>query len=167
MESIDQHITRIHGRKRSYGRNDRGPRRCTFFDRSLEKEERWQVKLQEWSSRLQVLMDNEQKLFSEIRYLQRERNDLKDKVNALAADKQGLQKKCRELEKELFELREQLDSKTKQWSICHRCSNIFMPNVPPECEKKYAFSPNGLRNELEALRMEVSQLRQSLHLQTN
>ncbi|KRZ72975.1 Leucine zipper putative tumor suppressor 2 [Trichinella papuae] len=127
-----------------------------------EKEERWNEKLREWGSRLQAAVRNEQKLLSQVHYMQDERSDFQDKINSLVAEKQGLQKKIRQLEKEMFELRGRLNVKVKQWSVCQKCSNVFLPQQNHQVESGSPHSTDMLRSELDALRLEVTEIRHSL-----
>ncbi|KRY18123.1 Leucine zipper putative tumor suppressor 3 [Trichinella patagoniensis] len=126
-----------------------------------EKEERWNEKLREWGSRLQAAVRNEQKLLSQVHYMQNERSDFQEKINSLVAEKQGLQKKIRQLEKEMFELRGRLNAKVKQWSVCQKCSNVFLPQQN-QVESGSPHSTDMLRSELDALRLEVTEIRHSL-----
>ncbi|KAL1229514.1 Leucine zipper putative tumor suppressor [Trichinella spiralis] len=126
-----------------------------------EKEERWNEKLREWGSRLQAAVRNEQKLLSQVHYMQDERSDFQEKINSLVAEKQGLQKKIRQLEKEMFELRGRLNAKVKQWSVCQKCSNVFLPQQN-QVESGSPHSTDMLRSELDALRLEVTEIRHSL-----
>ncbi|KRX68033.1 Leucine zipper putative tumor suppressor 3 [Trichinella sp. T9] len=132
-----------------------------------EKEERWNEKLREWGSRLQAAVRNEQKLLSQVHYMQDERSDFQEKINSLVAEKQGLQKKViikhkiRQLEKEMFELRGRLNAKVKQWSVCQKCSNVFLPQQN-QVESGSPHSTDMLRSELDALRLEVTEIRHSL-----
>ncbi|KAL1246397.1 Leucine zipper putative tumor suppressor [Trichinella spiralis] len=93
--------------------------------------------------------------------MQDERSDFQEKINSLVAEKQGLQKKIRQLEKEMFELRGRLNAKVKQWSVCQKCSNVFLPQQN-QVESGSPHSTDMLRSELDALRLEVTEIRHSL-----
>ncbi|XP_003381325.1 conserved hypothetical protein [Trichinella spiralis] len=67
----------------------------------------------------------------------------------------------RQLEKEMFELRGRLNAKVKQWSVCQKCSNVFLPQQN-QVESGSPHSTDMLRSELDALRLEVTEIRHSL-----
>ncbi|KFD47963.1 hypothetical protein M513_11140 [Trichuris suis] len=129
-----------------------------------EKEERWQEKLRDWGSRLQASVRNEQRLLSQIHCMREEMGEYQTQINNLFAEKQGLQKKIRQMENEVFELRAQLSNRTKQWSVCKNCSSVFVPQTHQQQNQELcpSNSTDAVRSELEALRLEICEIRHSL-----
>uniref|UniRef100_A0A914XHC5 Uncharacterized protein n=1 Tax=Plectus sambesii TaxID=2011161 RepID=A0A914XHC5_9BILA len=153
-----------------------------------EKEERWQEKLRELSARLDRSNQNEQQLFGQINRLQDERSQLQFTVQNLTAEKQGLQRKCLQIEREMFSIRDKLEVIAKQNSQCKKCgdsmpffgnehngNNLLRctvlpgkeagPIPAPRLSKENSKSPSPaveLRSEVDALRGEVLSLKDTL-----
>ncbi|VDO27573.1 unnamed protein product [Onchocerca flexuosa] len=151
----------------------------------LEKERLWKEQLADLKQKLQASQQGENALRQQIQRCNEEREQFRVTIQNLTSDKQGLQRKCLQIERELFQLRESFDEliRNRDETICGPCrkritcdivatntnNNITdkhaKPPLPTPRYSKELSSERELRDEVEELRDEVSTLRETLNEQ--
>ncbi|KAM3727365.1 NEDD4-binding protein 3-B [Dirofilaria immitis] len=151
----------------------------------LEKERLWKEQLADLKQKLQASQQGENALRQQIQRCNDEREQFRVTIQNLTSDKQGLQRKCLHIERELFQLRECFDEliRNRDETICGPCrkritcdvvtaninNNIgdkrIRPPLPTPRYSKEMSSERELRSEVENLRDEVSTLRDTLNEQ--
>ncbi|VDM97323.1 unnamed protein product, partial [Thelazia callipaeda] len=133
----------------------------------------------------------ENALRQQIQRCNEQREQYRITIQNLTTDKQALQRKCLQIERELFQLRERFDALSQNRNneaLCDSCRKYFpcncssvnnmnrsnsnadkriRPPVPMPRYSKESPSDRELRNEVEGLREEVSTLRDTLNEQIN
>uniref|UniRef100_A0A915PY47 Bm3820 n=1 Tax=Setaria digitata TaxID=48799 RepID=A0A915PY47_9BILA len=152
----------------------------------LEKERLWKEQLADLKQKLQASQQGENGLRQQIQLCNEEREQFQVTIQNLTSDKQGLQRKCLQIERELFQLRECFDEliRNRDETVCGPCrkriicgitasnanNNIsadkrVKPPIPTPRHSKDSSSERELRSEVEELRDEVSTLRDTLNEQ--
>uniref|UniRef100_A0A913I900 Angiomotin C-terminal domain-containing protein n=1 Tax=Strongyloides stercoralis TaxID=6248 RepID=A0A913I900_STRER len=155
-----------------------------------EKEKSFRIELGELKQKLRASQQGENALRNQLQKSEEERERLSEIVNNLQNDKINMNKKCSQIEKELYAMRsriqdmatEKLMAKNKS-NLCDNCGmkNKSQPNggygnldgnsqyyqhsppIPaPRLSKEIPCNDKELRNEVDALRSEISMLREQL-----
>uniref|UniRef100_A0A0N4ZQ98 PH domain-containing protein n=1 Tax=Parastrongyloides trichosuri TaxID=131310 RepID=A0A0N4ZQ98_PARTI len=155
-----------------------------------EKEKSFRHEMSELKQKLKASQQGENALRNQLIKSEEERERLNEIVNNLQNDKISMSKKCSQIEKELYAMKsriqematEKLINKSKQQNGCDQCrlnkglmtgsymndgnlQKIFhtSPPIPaPRQSRENVCSDNDLRNEVDALRSEISSLREQL-----
>ncbi|KAL3990486.1 Fez1 family protein [Acanthocheilonema viteae] len=151
----------------------------------LEKERFWKEQLADLKQKLQASQQGENALRQQIQRCNEEREQFRVTIQNLTSDKQGLQRKCLQIERELFQLRECFDEliRNRDEIVCGPChkritcdvtvannnnstaDKRMKPPLPTPRYSKESSSERELRTEVEELRDEVSTLRDTLNEQ--
>ncbi|CAG9538602.1 unnamed protein product, partial [Cercopithifilaria johnstoni] len=151
----------------------------------MEKERLWKEQLADLKQKLQASQQGENALRQQIQRCNEEREQFRVTIQNLTSDKQGLQRKCLQIERELFQLRESFDEliRNRDETACGRCRKRITcdvtaanannstadkrvkPPLPTPRYSKESSSERELRGEVEELREEVSTLRDTLNEQ--
>ncbi|VIO89175.1 Uncharacterized protein BM_BM3820 [Brugia malayi] len=151
----------------------------------LEKERLWKEQLADLKQKLQASQQGENALRQQIQRCNEEREQFRSTIQNLTSDKQGLQRKCLQLEREFFQLRECFDEliRNRDETVCGPCRKRITcyitaantnnsiadkrvrPPLPAPRYSKESSSERELRNEVDELRGEVSTLRDTLNEQ--
>ncbi|EFO27157.1 hypothetical protein LOAG_01331 [Loa loa] len=151
----------------------------------LEKERLWKEQLADLKQKLQASQQGENALRQQIQRCNEEREQFRSTIQNLTSDKQGLQRKCLQIERDLFQLRECFDEliRNRDETVCGPCRKRITCDVtaantnnsiadkrirPPLPTPRYSKEPSSereLRSEVEELRAEVSTLRDTLNEQ--
>ncbi|VDK81994.1 unnamed protein product [Litomosoides sigmodontis] len=151
----------------------------------LEKERLWKEQLADLKQKLQASQQGENALREQIQRCNDEREQFQVTIQNLTSDKQGLQRKSLQLERELFQLRECFDEliRNRDETVCGSCRKRITcdvtvastnssaadkrvkPPLPTPRYSKESSSERELRSEVEELKNEVSTLRDKLNEQ--
>uniref|UniRef100_A0A0R3RG05 Leucine-rich repeat-containing protein DDB_G0290503 n=1 Tax=Elaeophora elaphi TaxID=1147741 RepID=A0A0R3RG05_9BILA len=151
----------------------------------LEKERLWKEQLADLKQKLQASQQGENALRQQIQRCNDEREQFRVTIQNLTDDKQGLQRKCLQIERELFQLRECFDEliRNRHETVCGPCrkritcdvtvtntnnntvDKRIRPPLPTPRYSKESSSERELRSEVEELKDEVSTLRDTLNEQ--
>ena len=139
-----------------------------------EKERQYREQINELRQKLQASQQGENTLRLQLRQSDDARIELQKNYENLAEEKNGLQRKCHQIEKELYTIRSRFedfirDTKNAQkLSQCENCkrSSIGKAPVPtPRLSKLVEKDDRELRGEVDQLKSEVSTLRDQLNNQ--
>ncbi|KHN83863.1 hypothetical protein Tcan_18551 [Toxocara canis] len=141
-----------------------------------EKERVWKEHLADLKQKLQASQQGENALRQQIQRCNEQRDQFQATIQNLSSDKQGLQRKCLQIEREMFEIRERFGELLRaRDSACESCkrqsSNVDgdrrarPPPLPMPRQKETSGMDRDLRVEVEQLRSEISTLRDMLNEQ--
>ncbi|TKR58802.1 hypothetical protein L596_030204 [Steinernema carpocapsae] len=150
-----------------------------------EKERQWREQLGEMKQKLQASQQGENALRHQVQKSNEQRDQLLNTIHALTNDKQSLEKKCSNIERELQTLKTRFDQlnyvPTANCENCARRSSVIStydntgklkpkPPVPaPRPTKDNTSTQNDreIRSEMDELRSEISTLKNQLNGQMN
>ncbi|KAK0405220.1 hypothetical protein QR680_017862 [Steinernema hermaphroditum] len=148
-----------------------------------EKERQWREQLADLKQKLQASQQGEHALRLQVQKSNEQRDQLLNTIHALTNDKQVLEKKCTNIERELQTLKTRFDQlnyhPSSNCENCARRSSIIStyenaskpkpkPPVPaPRVSKELNSNDREIRSEMDELRSEISNLKNQLHGQMN
>uniref|UniRef100_A0AC34R5F4 Uncharacterized protein n=1 Tax=Panagrolaimus sp. JU765 TaxID=591449 RepID=A0AC34R5F4_9BILA len=142
-----------------------------------EKERQYREQMCELRQKLQTSQQGENTLRIQLRQSEDNRNELQRNFDILSEEKTGLQKRCQQIERELYSIRVKFDDFVRDTKAapknCENCKrgivngngNVKAPIPTPRLSKLMEKEDKELRGEVEELKDQVSTLRDQLNNQ--